>query len=346
MGYAVILTFDCDLNMTGKIIQLGVENLEGRTEYNLELPEEDPGATIDKKVKKSGAAPIFIGIIIGIGISFLLQILIAVCWRWHLQRNKDQIFYFGFKPKPISKRSSCHLPYDNEGYQETLDELISERGKREEAEISAKLFKRELEQEKSNHLSVFIKYKDIQKELAKLKNEREQAIKQERNDYWRNRLDSMLQYLQKPIFQFSINKLQFNNTLQRKTDEHLCDTQEMEPILPERDTDVKIGDMVILSDNELHVKSEFDLSNFIWDDQMRLMLGEKFHILEIFDHKTVALPSPDGSRDGKCYFPKSLITKASGEATTIQMGPGMNTQPITKVRKSVLPHQELNPVSC
>ena len=70
--------------------------------------------------------------------------------------------------------------------------------------------------------------------------------------------------------------------------------------------------MVILSDNELHVKSEFDLSNFIWDDQMRLMLGEKFHILEIFDHKTVALPSPDGSRDGKCYFPKSLITKASG----------------------------------
>ena len=100
--------------------------------------------------------------------------------------------------------------------------MISERGKREEAEISAKLFKRELEQEKSNHLSVFIKYKDIQKELAKLKNEREQAIKQERNDYWRNRLDSMLQYLQKPIFQFSINKLQFNNTLQRKTGTSAC----------------------------------------------------------------------------------------------------------------------------
>merc|ERR1719189_2221380 len=30
-AYAIILTFDCDLNMTGKIFQLGVENLKGRT---------------------------------------------------------------------------------------------------------------------------------------------------------------------------------------------------------------------------------------------------------------------------------------------------------------------------
>ena len=88
-AYAIILTFDCDLNMTGKIIQLEVENLKGRTEYNLELAEEpNGGATMDKKVKKSGAAPIFISIIIGIGISFLFLILIAICWRWHLQHNK------------------------------------------------------------------------------------------------------------------------------------------------------------------------------------------------------------------------------------------------------------------
>ena len=70
--------------------------------------------------------------------------------------------------------------------------------------------------------------------------------------------------------------------------------------------------MVVLSDNEHLVKSEFGLSNFIWDDKMRLMLGEKFPIVAIFDPKTVALPSPDGSQDGKWYFPKSLVTKASG----------------------------------
>ena len=70
--------------------------------------------------------------------------------------------------------------------------------------------------------------------------------------------------------------------------------------------------MVILSDDEHLVKSEFGLSNFIWDDQMRLMLGKKFPIVAIFDRKTVALPSPDGSQDGKWYFPNSLVTKASG----------------------------------
>ena len=70
--------------------------------------------------------------------------------------------------------------------------------------------------------------------------------------------------------------------------------------------------MVILSDDEHLVKSEFGLSNFIWDDQMRLMLGRKFPIVAIIDPKTVTLPSPDGSQDGKWYFPKSLVTKASG----------------------------------
>ena len=78
------------------------------------------------------------------------------------------------------------------------------------------------------------------------------------------------------------------------------------------DTDFKVGDMVILSDDEHLVKSEFGLSNFRWDYQMRLMLGEKFPIVAIFDPKTVALPSPDGSHDGKWYFPKSLLTKSSG----------------------------------
>ena len=70
--------------------------------------------------------------------------------------------------------------------------------------------------------------------------------------------------------------------------------------------------MVILSDDEHLVKSEYGLLNFRWDDRIRLMLGEKFPIVAIFDRKTVALPSPDGCQDGKRYFPKSLITKASG----------------------------------
>ena len=33
-------SIESDLNMTGKIFQLVVENLEGRTEYNLEFSEE------------------------------------------------------------------------------------------------------------------------------------------------------------------------------------------------------------------------------------------------------------------------------------------------------------------
>ena len=78
------------------------------------------------------------------------------------------------------------------------------------------------------------------------------------------------------------------------------------------DTDFKVGDMVILSDDEHLVKSEFGLSNFRWDYQMRLMLGEKFPIVAILDPKTIALPSPDGSQAGIWYFPKSLVTTASG----------------------------------
>ena len=78
------------------------------------------------------------------------------------------------------------------------------------------------------------------------------------------------------------------------------------------DTDFKVGDMVILSDDEHLVKSEFGLSNFRWDYQMRLMLGEKFPIVAILDPKTIALPSPDGSQAGIWYFPISLVTTASG----------------------------------
>ena len=69
---------------------------------------------------------------------------------------------------------------------------------------------------------------------------------------------------------------------------------------------------MILSDDENFVKSEFGLLDFRWNDQMKLMLGEKFPIVAMFDSKTVALPSPDRSNDGKWHFPKTLVTKASG----------------------------------
>ena len=105
------------------------------------------------------------------------------------------------------------MPYDNEGYQETLDELESEKGKRKDAENSAKDFKSELELERSKHFSVLIKYQGIQKELAKLKNERMNSSKQEVRDSWWIRLDNIIQR----SFQLYNNKPQFNLTLQRKT---------------------------------------------------------------------------------------------------------------------------------
>ena len=131
---------------------------------------------------------------------------------------RDQIVCFNFKPKPPSKRTSYYnnvTPYDNEGYQETLDELESERGKRKEAEISSNTFESELKQERLKHFTTMIKYQDIQKELAELKNERNPRQANKR-DSWYNRVDSLQQYLQQRIFLLSIYKLQFNNALQRK----------------------------------------------------------------------------------------------------------------------------------
>ena len=37
------------------------------------------------------------------------------------------------------------------------------------------------------------------------------------------------------------------------------------------------------------------------------MLGKKFKVLEVLDNDIIAIPSPDGSQDGKYYFPKSVL---------------------------------------
>ena len=72
---------------------------------------------------------------------------------------------------------------------------------------------------------------------------------------------------------------------------------------------IERGDLVILNDNEAFVKSEFSKSFFVWDDKMKFMLGKSYNVLEIFDSKTVALPSPDGSQNGLWYFPKTVVMK-------------------------------------
>ena len=67
------------------------------------------------------------------------------------------------------------------------------------------------------------------------------------------------------------------------------------------------GDRVILSSSEIKVKEGFEKTNFVWNDKMRNMLGKKFKVLEVLDNDIIALPSPDGSQNGKYYFPKSVL---------------------------------------
>ena len=73
------------------------------------------------------------------------------------------------------------------------------------------------------------------------------------------------------------------------------------------------GDVVLLHSSEAFVKSEFTQINFVWDNQMRSMLGNKYKVLRKFiaknDPEIIALPSPDGSQNGQWYFPTSVITK-------------------------------------
>ena len=67
------------------------------------------------------------------------------------------------------------------------------------------------------------------------------------------------------------------------------------------------GDKVILSSSETKVKEGFEKTNFVWNDKMRNMLGKKFKVLEVLENDIIAIPSPDGSQDGKYYFPMSVL---------------------------------------
>ena len=63
------------------------------------------------------------------------------------------------------------------------------------------------------------------------------------------------------------------------------------------------------------MKSEFAKIPWIWDDLMRQMLGNTYKVITKFqkyaknDPKIIALPSPDGSQNGRWYFSKTMVTK-------------------------------------
>ena len=86
--------------------------------------------------------------------------------------------------------------------------------------------------------------------------------------------------------------------------------------LPEH---VNPGDLVVLKNNIDFIKAEFDdLPNpFEWNDAMLPMLGQKFYVLDnlysddthiaCYDDNILALPSPDGSNEGKWFFSQDMV---------------------------------------
>ena len=78
------------------------------------------------------------------------------------------------------------------------------------------------------------------------------------------------------------------------------------------------GDIVILSSSEHSVKQSFENLSYggtrlVWDDKMVEMLGKRFRVLDILGRNIIALPSPDGSQDGKWYFNARVVAKVTGK---------------------------------
>ena len=61
-------------------------------------------------------------------------------------------------------------------------------------------------------------------------------------------------------------------------------------------------------DTILPLKKEKQISDKFTSQTCDIFLWET-KITGITDNKTVGLPSPDGSQDGKWYFPNSVVTK-------------------------------------
>lgn len=73
------------------------------------------------------------------------------------------------------------------------------------------------------------------------------------------------------------------------------------------------GDVVQMNTSQTVVEHSFFRAGYVWHPLMIGMLGKEFPILEMTSKGIIALPSPDGSQNGKWYFPVSVVTKVSGE---------------------------------
>merc|ERR1712176_1589329 len=64
---------------------------------------------------------------------------------------------------------------------------------------------------------------------------------------------------------------------------------------------VRKGDVVKMLSSEDAVRISFNSCGYRWDTLMKGMLGQEYPILEETRKGIIALPSPDGSQNGKCY---------------------------------------------
>merc|ERR1712032_482973 len=77
--------------------------------------------------------------------------------------------------------------------------------------------------------------------------------------------------------------------------------------------ELKLGDIVRMLPSEKAVQLSFATARYVWHPLMKGMLGKEFPILEMTSRGTIALPSPDGSQNGKWYFPVSCISKVASD---------------------------------
>ena len=78
--------------------------------------------------------------------------------------------------------------------------------------------------------------------------------------------------------------------------------------LPPLDS-LNVGDVVVLSNSESEVKESFNSISYDWSEKMRSMLGKKLKVVAVLENGVIALPSPDGSQNGRWYFMKSVVHK-------------------------------------
>ena len=72
---------------------------------------------------------------------------------------------------------------------------------------------------------------------------------------------------------------------------------------------LNVGDVVVLSNSESEVKESFNSISYDWSEKMRGMLGKKLKVVAVLENGIIALPSPDGSQNGRWYFMKSVVHK-------------------------------------